>query len=252
MLAIISDIHANIEALEAVFTDIEKTGATEILCLGDVIGYGPDPAACFRRMQELTSKGCVLMGNHEEALTQGTAQSFTSRARRAVEWTHRQLLGPDDEPLPEAQQRLSLFTAMPTVLERDGFQYVHGSLRAHTREYVTPRDASNGAKMKALFELVGHICFFGHTHLPGVFTEGEFAAPSDLMNIYLVGAEKALINVGSVGQPRDNDPRACYVTFDGESAIFRRVEYDYSVTAAKIYGIPELDNSLGDRLREGR
>ena len=100
---------------------------------------------------------------------------------------------------------------------------------------------------------VKHICFFGHTHLPGVFTQEEgYNSPADLMNIYLIGTEKALVNVGSVGQPRDGDPRACYVTFDGESIIFRRVQYEYSVTAGKIYNIPELDNTLGDRLKEGR
>lgn len=253
MIAIVSDIHANIDALEAVLADIDRTGADEIVCLGDVIGYGPDPVACFERFKNEIDGGMVLMGNHEEALVQGTAQSFTSRARRAVEWTRRQLLGPEDEPLPEAQERLGLFTAMPTVMNRNGIAYVHGSLRSHTREYVTPRDARNMKKMEALFEQVEHMCFFGHTHLPGVFTEEEgFSSPADLMNIYILGNEKALVNVGSVGQPRDGNPRACYVTFDGESLIFRRVEYDYSHTAAKIYNIPELDNSLGDRLKEGR
>ncbi|MEZ6126509.1 MAG: metallophosphoesterase family protein [Planctomycetaceae bacterium] len=95
--------------------------------------------------------------------------------------------------------------------------------------------------------------FQGHTHIPGVFTESlEFLDPVDLDFRYELGEQKVMINVGSVGQPRNNDPRSSYVTVDGSSVQFHRVNYDIDKTAQKIYDIPELDNFLGDRLREGR
>ena len=95
--------------------------------------------------------------------------------------------------------------------------------------------------------------FQGHTHVPGVFTENfHFFSPEEIDNEYRLGEEKVMINVGSVGQPRDGDPRACYVILEDDVVRFRRVEYPFEQTIAKIYDIPDLDNFLGDRLRDGR
>ncbi|HHN46969.1 MAG TPA: metallophosphoesterase [Planctomycetes bacterium] len=252
MKAIISDIHGNLEALTSVLRDMETRDVGEVVCLGDIIGYGPEPVECFEKVKHLLDGAHCVMGNHEEAVTAGNAESFTSRARRAIEWTKMQMFGAEGNPDEGAEERRALLSSLPTIIERDGTTYVHGSPRSHTREYITPRDARNSTKMSDIFTQVETLCFVGHTHIAGVFTEEGFSSPEDLMNIYIAGSEKAIINVGSVGQPRDGDVRACYVTFDGDTVIFRRVEYDIGVTAARIYSIPDLDRSLGDRLKVGR
>jgi diadenosine tetraphosphatase ApaH/serine/threonine PP2A family protein phosphatase len=120
-------------------------------------------------------------------------------------------------------------------------------------EYVFPEDIYNRRKMEKIFALVPKYAFQGHTHVPGVFTEDlRFLSPEDINYEYRLGEQKLMINVGSVGQPPDGDPRACYVIIDGDTIRFRRVEYPLEQTIQKIYAIPELDNFLGDRLREGR
>ena len=151
-------------------------------------------------------------------------------------------------------QCLNRLTAKFQVQTRiEGVSYVHGSPRGPTREYVLPRDANDKKKMKDIFAHLEDYCFCGHTHTPGIFTGDGFTHPSDMFELYMLGTdEKVLINVGSVGQPRDGDPRPCYVTFDGDTVVWRRVEYDYEPTCEKIYAADGLDNFLADRLREGR
>jgi diadenosine tetraphosphatase ApaH/serine/threonine PP2A family protein phosphatase len=107
--------------------------------------------------------------------------------------------------------------------------------------------------MEKIFSLIERTCFQGHTHVPGVFTEGlRFHSPEEISNEYKLGDEKVMINVGSVGQPRDGDWRPCYVVMEDDVVRFRRIEYDKDTTIQKIYDIPDLDNFLGDRLRDGR
>ena len=131
--------------------------------------------------------------------------------------------------------------------------FVHGSPRNPLNEYIFPEDIYNQRKMERLFALVDKYCFVGHTHVPGIFTEHlSFLEPEEVNYQYTLGEEKVIVNVGSVGQPRDGDPRACYVVLNGNKLIYRRVAYDFEPTIRKIYEIPELDNFLGDRLREGR
>lgn len=253
MKAIISDIHGNLPALEAVLEDIDKKEITEIVCLGDVVGYGPYPRECLEKVKPCDT---IILGNHEEAvLYEAAAATFNSRARRAVNWTRAQLFeslnGETQESIDTRRQFLESFLQGTNV---EGIQYVHASPRSPTREYITPKDARNKRKMKDIFEALEWVCFVGHTHVPGVFTENDFSPPHELLgNIYLLDPdEKALLNVGSVGQPRDGDPRACYVTFDGEGVRFCRVKYDLEKTISKIQGIKDLDNFLGQRLREGK
>ncbi len=251
MKAIISDIHGNLEALRAVLADIERIGIKEIICLGDVVGYGPQPRECLDIVFKVASK-CIL-GNHEDAVLHGTPPTFTPRARRAVDWTRRILLE-DTAESPEARQlRREMMESFLVSWESDGVMYVHGSPRDPTREYVLPRDAGDRRKMNAIFAPLKECCFCGHSHTPGVFTMEGFTHPSDMLDLYMLGSdEKALLNVGSVGQPRDGDPRACFVTFDGDTVVWRRVEYNVDATCKLIYAIPELDDFLADRLREGR
>ena len=152
------------------------------------------------------------------------------------------------------------------------FLFVHGSPRNPLSEYIFPEDIYNHRKMERLFQLVERYCFQGHTHVPGIFTENfQFFAPEEIDNEYTLGEGKVMVNVGSVGQPRDGDNRACYVILDdglGDDAegdatagstpahspriTFRRLPYDFEKTIQKIYAIPELEPFLGDRLRQGR
>ncbi len=248
MIAFISDIHSNLAALEAVLGDIRAKKIDEIVCLGDVVGYGPDPEACIDLLKDLKT---VLLGNHDEAVLTGEASDFNLRARRAADWT-RQRLSDNIHNDPLKQERWNFLERMESIRQEGNVTYVHGSPRNPTKEYVIPRDATNHGKMKDIFDQIPHLCFGGHTHLPGVFTEKfEFFSPQDLHNIYIPDSSKAFVNIGSVGQPRDGDIRACYATYDGESVVWRRVEYDVDKTVQKIHAIDALDRSLGDRLLEG-
>lgn len=245
-VAIISDIHANIEALTAVLADIETANAQSIVCLGDVIGYGPDPIACLRTIKDYD---VTLMGNHEYALLEGGTK-FNARAKQAISWTS-DILNRTEEGREFFEQAVDL----PRKKEQEGCLFVHGSPCDPTNEYLLPKYSLRPKLLVPHFEKFERYCFVGHTHLPGVFEPGQkFVKPDDmLMNIFMLDEDsKAIVNVGSVGQPRDKDPRSCYVIFDGDSVVYRRVEYDVKKTAEKIMKNPQLDDFLGKRLLEGK
>ncbi len=148
-------------------------------------------------------------------------------------------------------------TGLPRSHQEGDILYVHGSPRNPLNEYVFPEDIYNERKMIRLGEKFGQVCFNGHTHVPGIFVERgpgrwEFVDPSECRKGFPIAGCRIICNVGSVGQPRDGDSRACYVLFDGTRIWFRRVAYDEEATIRKIYAIAELDNFFGDRLREGR
>ena len=248
MKAIISDIHSNLEALQAVLDDISKQNIKEVYCLGDVVGYGPNPREC---VDLVMSCKIVLLGNHDQG-AMFDPEGFNPPAERAIFWTRNQLEAAVDNR--QARERRWEFLAeRPRTFREDGFLYVHGSARNPLNEYVFPEDIYNQRKMERIFALVERYCFQGHTHVPGVFTENlEFHSPEDVEYVYQLDGRKTLCNVGSVGQPRDADWRACYILLDGETIRYRRVEYDIESTIKKIYAIPELENFLGDRLRDGR
>ena len=142
---------------------------------------------------------------------------------------------------------------MPRNYQDGPYLFIHGSARNPLNEYVFPEDIYNRRKMEKIFALIQRYSFQGHTHVPGVFTEDcRFLSPDEIDYQYRLGDQKAMINVGSVGQPRDGDPRACYVILEDGLVRFRRIEYPFEETIQKIRGIPELDDFLGDRLRDGR
>jgi len=244
--ALISDIHSNLEAFEAVVDDIKKQGIKEIYCLGDIVGYGPNPRECI----DLAMKCQVcLLGNHDQGAL-FDPEGFNTGAERAIFWTRAQLESGDST---QNQKRWDFLGELPRTYKEDGLLYVHGSARNPLNEYIFPEDIYNQRKMERIFALVERHCFQGHTHVPGIFTETLcFYSPEEVDYKYFLSDVKTLVNVGSVGQPRDADPRACYVVLDGKQLIYRRVEYDVEKTIRKIYEIPELDNFLGDRLRQGR
>jgi predicted phosphodiesterase len=245
--AIISDIHGNLEALIAVLDDISEQKIKEVYCLGDIIGYGPNPRECIDHVMDRCA--VTILGNHDQAAL-FDPEGFNAGAERAIFWTRHVLETGDSKG---NERRWSFLGELPRVRREDQFLFVHGSARNPLNEYVFPEDIYNQRKMERIFALVDRYCFQGHTHIPGVFTEGlNFLSPEEIEHRYELNEEKVLVNVGSVGQPRDGDPRACYVVLTDHTVQYRRVPYDFEKTIDKIYPIPELDNFLGDRLREGR
>jgi diadenosine tetraphosphatase ApaH/serine/threonine PP2A family protein phosphatase len=248
MLAIISDIHSNLEALRAVLEDIALHDAEAIYCLGDIIGYGPNPRECLDLAQQWP---VVLLGNHDQAVMFDPSD-FNPIAERATMWTRRQL----EAPVPNRDQselRWEFLSERPLLYREGDFLFVHGSPSNPLNEYIFPEDIYVPRKLERIFSQVERFCFHGHTHLPGIFTEDlQFYSPEEIDYGFELGDSKLLCNVGSVGQPRDGDPRACYVLIDGNRVRFRRVAYDVEATVKKIYAAPDLDRFLGDRLRQGR
>jgi predicted phosphodiesterase len=246
--AIISDIHSNLEALQAVLADIAQHNVEEIYCLGDVVGYGPNPRECVDLVMQCK---IVLLGNHDQG-AMFDPEGFNASAERAIFWTRAQL----ETPLGDREstsKRWEFLAERPRSHRENGFLYVHGSARNPLNEYVFPEDIYNQRKMERIFALVDRYCFQGHTHVPGIFTENlQFHTPEDIEYSYKLDGRKTLCNVGSVGQPRDGDWRGCYILLDDDTIHYRRVEYDVEATIQKIYAIEDLENFLGDRLREGR
>jgi diadenosine tetraphosphatase ApaH/serine/threonine PP2A family protein phosphatase len=250
--AIISDIHSNFEALQAVLEDIDRANVTEIYCLGDIVGYGPNPRECIDLVMKCQM---VLLGNHDQGAI-FDPDGFNGPAERAIFWT-RDVLESSRESRQAREKRWEFLAERPRSFREDGLLYVHGSARNPLNEYVFPEDIYNQRKMERIFALVDRYCFQGHTHVPGVFLEQsddlyQFNSPDEIDYVHKLDERKTLCNVGSVGQPRDGDPRACYVLLDEEAIRYRRVEYDIETTIRKIYAIPQLENFLGDRLRDGR
>ena len=247
--AIISDIHGNWEALTAVLADIESQNVSQIYCLGDIIGYGPNPRECLDRALKFDQ---VVLGNHDLAAL-FDPEGFSSAAEQAIFWTRRQLESSPEENEQTTRRRLDFLCELPRTLREPPYLFVHGSARSPTTEYVFPEDIYNTRKLEKIFSMVEKYCFQGHTHVPGVFTEDyRFLRPDDFGGRYRLTAQKSMVNVGSVGQPRDGDSRSCYVILEEDLVEFHRVEYPFQETAKKIYEIPDLNDFLGDRLSEGR
>ena len=246
--AIISDLHSNIEALEAVYEDMASQGIERVVCLGDAVGYGPNPCEVLDRI-----RGCefILLGNHEEGLL-FYAEDFNPRARSALEWTRTQLTQGLDKD--QSYGYWQMIDEMKRLVRTDDALFVHASLRDETKDYVLPSDIGDVEKMDEIFaKMDRRVCFFGHTHVPGVWTQGRrFMRPDEIDNEFTLGDEKVCINVGSVGQPRDGDNRSCYAVVDGDRVVFRRVPYDHESTMRKIMKIGELSDTLAARLKVGR
>jgi len=256
--AVISDIHANAEALKRVLDDISSRSVDRIICLGDIVGYGPDPLECI----DLVRERCewALMGNHDFGVLYEPT-NFNPGAESAAFWT-RDVLENSEDDATRAERYEFLGKLRVRVTETSGngsgtpLLFVHGSPRRPVTEYVFPDDPMSAPeKMESIFERIERVALVGHTHVPGVFTnEPDFYPPSELgeSTYRFSEEEKAIVNVGSVGQPRDLDPRASYAILHEDRVELVRVEYDVTVTADRIRSVPELNDWLGDRLYEGR
>ncbi len=250
-VALISDLHSNIEALEAVLKDIGSMGVEEIYCLGDLIGYGPNPR---EMIHHAFNWKWSLRGNHEDALL-FLALDFNPEAAQAIDWTRSQL-NDQKAPRDENHKMWNYLGDLPDIKEDDGVMYLHASPRNRTKEYVRPHDVQDREKMEEIFSMIKHVCFCGHTHEPGVFTEdNKFYPPRAFANkVKLADGRKYYVNIGSVGQPRDRDQRSSYVVWDAESQVveFRRVEYEFRKTMDKIFAIKQIPRRFGERLEVGR
>jgi diadenosine tetraphosphatase ApaH/serine/threonine PP2A family protein phosphatase len=201
----------------------------------------------------------VLQGNFDSAVL-FNPDGFCEYAERSILWTQAQLKSHGEPAM--RQRRANFLKELPKVInesDRSGnVLYVHGSARNPVNEYVLPEDIYNDQKMKKIGVKFDHLSFCGHTHIPGLFIERSIGSWEYIYyeecekKGFPVAGCKLICNVGSVGQSRDEDERACYVLFDGERIWFRRVNYELEATIQKIYAVPELGNFLGDRLREGR
>ncbi|MCX6354121.1 MAG: metallophosphoesterase family protein [Candidatus Aureabacteria bacterium] len=237
--ALISDIHGNTDALHAVLADIEKSGADKLLCLGDIVGYGAEPEECLREVR--SEKIDTIQGNHDSA-TVGTTplEHFNEYAKEAVLWTAARLGAEDKKYLRD----------LPLTRDYGGFTIVHSSLDApHEWHYIVDMLAA-----RRCFELLTErICFIGHSHVPLVFTESGSLSCGRESEIAIREDARYIINIGSVGQPRDGDSRASYGFYDTEAmrVEIRRVPYDIRSVQIKIEsaGLPRF---LAFRLGIGR
>lgn len=229
--AILGDIHANYEALEAVLEDAGKQGVTNYLCLGDIVGYNASPVECLERIRELG--GPVVRGNHDHyCAVDDTLVGFHPIAADVVSWTRQQLSDEHRHYLMclKYVQRVETFTIVHSTLDTpEMWGYVFDKLEA---------DASFAYQSTTL-------CFYGHTHVPLAFEKTDRVRVGLYSKIKVMLGRKYFINAGSVGQPRDGDPRAAYVTFDllKNEVELHRVAYDVKKTQKKI-----LDAGLPDRV----
>ena len=236
--AIISDIHGNLEALNAVLQSAEDAGCEKYVCVGDIVGYGANPIECVQLVKEKVAFS--VMGNHDSAVIGKTATTyFNTAARMAVEWTRKAL---DDESK-------RYFESLPYVARPAAFTVVHSTIKDPEEwNYIFTSDS---AEQYFPYQ-TDSICFISHTHVSAVFlSDGMVLPPQGRLSVG--SSSKYMINCGSVGQPRDGDPRACYVTYDDyENAVtFQRVQYDIKTAQEKIRGasLPEV---LAARLEYGK
>lgn len=238
--AILGDIHANLDALNAVLDDCRAQGVTDFLCTGDVVGYNACPRECLKIVRDL---GCpVVMGNHDHYVSsRQNLADFNPHAAAVIEWTRKQLAVDDiyflrDLPFVKTTMGITLVHATMDSPESFGYVFDHLQAEAHFAHQMTP------------------LCFHGHTHCPLIYEKqlsAVYRIDSSEYTLHL--GRKYFVNVGSVGQPRDGDPRAAYVIYDPKSKAlaFRRLEYDVAAAQERIRKA-ELPERLAARLAIGR
>ena len=231
LVAVVSDIHANRAALEAALAEADRRGADAVVCLGDVVGYGPDPEACVDRVRERC--GVTVLGNHDAAVARDEGLAVLPKDGQEAARRHREWLSDD--------QRQWL-AGLPLVAEGHGATYAHAAPLAPAS---WPRLTTFQAVQAQFGAFETPVCFVGHSHKPAVV--------SDALGVFTVRpGHRFLVDVGSVGQPRDRDPRLAFVVYDtgAGTAETVRVHYDVSQTIARVHerGLPAR---LGERLRTG-
>lgn len=223
-IAIISDIHSNLEALEAVVREIENEKVDKIYCLGDIVGYGPSPNECIDLVKSVTDK--VVIGNHDSAvINQTDMMLFNSYARESTEWTRRMIKDENYEYLLN----------LPLKISENDLLFVHSTpLIPEDWNYILTQHSAE--KQFNYFTEVA--CFIGHSHRPELFRSID---------------HRLIVNVGSTGQPRDGNPKACFAVWDTDVNEYelKRKEYDIKAVYKKIVKAG-LNEFLGERLMVGR
>jgi diadenosine tetraphosphatase ApaH/serine/threonine PP2A family protein phosphatase len=244
-IAVVTDLHANREAVEAVFAHARAHGATAWAFLGDFVGYGADPAWVVDQVRELVAAGAVAVcGNHDEAAVIGGTPQMRPEARMVIEWTRSQL----------DSDQLDFLANLPFQVQQADRLYVHAQAYAPSSwEYVLGRADA----VRSILSTSCHYTFCGHVHEPHLYhlgatgKAGEFV-PTPEVPIPLPGYRQWLVIPGSAGQPRDGNPAACYAMFEPEAqrVTYHRVPYDHELAAMKIRqaGLPER---LAARLHDG-
>jgi len=262
--AIISDIHANLEALEAVLEDIDKRGIKEIICCGDIIGYGPDPNMCLKTVRRRGIKSVI--GNHDYLVLsrknfEEHQYRISPRLQPMFRWTDYRL----------SEEEKDYLKNLPYLLEFDDFLVSHGSaaddelehfMYIESTDLIDERLDKNFEKLKQKGK---KILFYGHRHKPRMFTDKKLSITDSIrrddkqqvveIKFRVIPDLYYLVNVGSVGQPRDKDPRACYTVYDGDFISLVRLDYDFKKTQEKLRATdaPEfLREFLANRLELGK
>ena len=237
--AVFSDLHANLEATEAVLADAHAKNCTHFVCLGDLVGYNANPRECVEIVRNMECP-CVKGNHDEQACLNESSRGFNDLAEQAISWTRDNLSETNKEWLSELRltRQVRDFTIVHATLDTPNeWGYVFNNLDAvasFTYQHTT-------------------VCFFGHTHVAGAFVRDDGVKRVKTEQLVIEPGKKYFINTGSVGQPRDGDPRAAYCVYDTESNLVeqRRIRYDMPKTQRKIIaaGLPRL---LADRLELGR
>lgn len=244
--AVIGCIHGNLAALTAVLEDIRTRGVERIVCLGDVVGFGPSPIECL----DLVRDACFMTvrGDHDHAVIE-SVDGFIPKIAAGLTWTREQLdAGGDPSRFEFLNETLDSFASA-------GIAFHHGSPRSRD-EYIYARDVkADPRKLRASFAATEKVSFVAHTHVPGVLIDeplGWRSAQEIDDYFHYKKGNKALVNVGSVGQPRDGDPRACYLEIQKNEMYWRRVAYDINDTVSRLEAIDALTPDLAIRLKKGR
>ena len=237
--AILSDLHANLEATEAVLADAREHDCTHFICLGDVVGYNANPHECLEIVQKMQCP--VVKGNHDEQATlTESSRGFNALAEAAINWTRAHLTNEDKEWL----------RALPLTQQVHDFTIVHATLDA-PEQWGYVFNSLDAVASFAFQETT--VCFFGHTHVAGAFVRDDGVKKMKVDRLPIEETKTYFINVGSVGQPRDGDWRAAYCIYHVEKNVVeqRRIKYDLATAQKKIIeaGLPHL---LADRLELGR
>lgn len=237
--AILGDVHSNWEALSAVLEDAARAGVTDYACVGDLVGYNANPAECLERIQSLNC--AIVRGNHDHYCSNSEPlEDFQPLAASVIDWTRRQL----------SAEQIAFLRDLPLVRKVEGFTLVHSTLDMPDKwAYVFDcLDAESHFNYQTTT-----LCFYGHTHLPIVFERQHRVQRSTYDKVKIAVGRKYFFNVGSVGQPRDGDPRAAYAVYDTKAreVELRRVSYDIRGTQDKIRkaGLPDR---LAVRLEVGK
>ncbi|MBQ7078864.1 MAG: metallophosphoesterase family protein [Fibrobacter sp.] len=241
LYGICSDIHSNATAFKAVLESMRDNGVERKVCLGDIVGYGVDTDECVDLVRE--NMDFCLIGNHDSvAVKNESSEGFNPYAKQAIEWTQKHL----------SKESVAYIRSLPYIHEENDICFVHASpLSPADWVYVTDlEDALN-----AFDHFSERYCFVGHTHSPVIIASRPMAIPKilDEYEYVIANTERLLVNVGSVGQPRDRDPRACWCLLDTETKCVRLIRVDYDIRETqnrmKKQGMPSF---LIDRLSVGR